>query len=583
MTPPRIVIAGGGTGGHFYPGIAVARELRRRLPEVAVSFAGTARGIESRVVPREGFELDVLRSSGLKGMSVTSLMRGLALLPLSGVDAWTIVSRRRPQLVIGVGGYSSGPVVLVAALRRLPTLLLEQNAVPGFTNRRLAPFVSAAAVTFESTLSYFGRRGFVTGNPVRPEFFDLAAAAPHDGPPRILIFGGSQGAHAINVAMVEAAPRLAAHAGGLAVTHQTGERDLDLVRNGYRDAGLEARVEPFLFAMDREMKEADLVICRAGATTLAELTAAGKPAVLIPLPTAADDHQRRNAEAVAAAGAAELLEQSEMTGATLADRIIGLVTDSARRAAMSGAARGLAKPDAAKAIVDRALELIEPHGAALMLGRTRRIHFVGIGGIGMSGIAELLANLGYEVSGSDAKRSAVTDRLERLGVRVSAGHAAGNVGSADVVVVSSAIKAGNPETTEAMRRQIPVIPRAEMLAELMRLRYGIAIAGAHGKTSTTSMVALVLERAGLDPTAVIGGRLSAFGSNARLGRGDYMVAEADESDRSFSEAIAGDRRDYEHRPRAHGELRQLGGPSTGLYRVCEQGPVLRRRDRLRGR
>jgi UDP-N-acetylmuramate--alanine ligase len=176
-----------------------------------------------------------------------------------------------------------------------------------------------------------------------------------------------------------------------------------------------------------------------------------------------------------------------------------------------------------------------------MLGRTRRIHFVGIGGIGMSGIAELLANLGYEVSGSDAKRSAVTDRLERLGVRVSIGHEAAHVGQADVVVVSSAIKAGNPEAAEAARRQIPVIPRAEMLAELMRLRYGIAIAGAHGKTSTTSMVALVLERAGLDPTAVIGGRLSAFGSNARLGRGDYMVVEADESDRSFlklSPAIA---------------------------------------------
>jgi UDP-N-acetylmuramate--alanine ligase len=168
-----------------------------------------------------------------------------------------------------------------------------------------------------------------------------------------------------------------------------------------------------------------------------------------------------------------------------------------------------------------------------MLGRTQRIHFVGIGGIGMSGIAELLANLGYQVSGSDAKRSSVTDRLERLGVRVQVGHDAANVGAAEVVVVSSAIKSGNPETVEAHRRQIPVIPRAEMLAELMRLRYGIAIAGAHGKTTTTSMVALVLERAGLDPTAVIGGRLSAFGSNARLGRGEHLVAEADESDRSF--------------------------------------------------
>jgi UDP-N-acetylmuramate--alanine ligase len=168
-----------------------------------------------------------------------------------------------------------------------------------------------------------------------------------------------------------------------------------------------------------------------------------------------------------------------------------------------------------------------------VLGKTRRVHFVGVGGIGMSGIAELLANLGYVVSGSDAKRSAVTDRLESLGVTVTAGHAAANVGDADVVVYSSAVRPDNLEVVEARARRIPVIPRAEMLAELMRLRFGIAVAGAHGKTSTTSMIALVLERAGLDPTAVIGGRLSAFGSNARLGRGDYMVAEADESDRSF--------------------------------------------------
>ena len=168
-----------------------------------------------------------------------------------------------------------------------------------------------------------------------------------------------------------------------------------------------------------------------------------------------------------------------------------------------------------------------------MLGKTRRVHLIGIGGIGMSGIAELLANLGYAVSGSDAKRSSVTDRLESLGVKVAAGHAAANVGDADVVVYSSAVRPDNPEVVEARARRVPVIPRAEMLAELMRLRYGIAVAGAHGKTSTTSMIALVLERAGLDPTAVIGGRLSAFGSNARLGRGAYMVAEADESDRSF--------------------------------------------------
>ena len=174
-----------------------------------------------------------------------------------------------------------------------------------------------------------------------------------------------------------------------------------------------------------------------------------------------------------------------------------------------------------------------PSQSKQVLGKTRRVHFVGIGGIGMSGIAELLANLGYVVSGSDEKRSVVTDRLESLGIHVSIGHDASHVGEADVVVISSAVRATNPEVREAARRHIPVIPRAEMLAELMRLRFAIGVAGAHGKTTTTSMIALVLERAGLDPTAVIGGRLSAFGSNARLGRGELMVAEADESDRSF--------------------------------------------------
>src|SRR5918994_5359420 len=203
MTPLRIVIAGGGTGGHLYPGIAVARELLRRRPDSVITFAGTARGIEARVIPREGFELDVLRSAGLKGTRAVALARGLLLLPLGGIDAWRILSRRRPDVVIGVGGYSSGPVVLAAALRRIPTLLMEQNAVPGFTNRTLARVVGAAAVTFESTVTFFGRRGFVAGNPVRPEFLassgtDRQPPVPAGtAPPRILIFGGSQGAHAI--------------------------------------------------------------------------------------------------------------------------------------------------------------------------------------------------------------------------------------------------------------------------------------------------------------------------------------------------------------------------------------------------
>jgi UDP-N-acetylglucosamine--N-acetylmuramyl-(pentapeptide) pyrophosphoryl-undecaprenol N-acetylglucosamine transferase len=370
MKPLRIVIAGGGTGGHLYPGIAVARELLRRRPDAVVTFAGTARGIEARVIPKEGFQLDLLRSAGLKGTSVAARVRGLGLLPLGGADAWRILAGRNPDLVIGVGGYSSGPVVLAAALRGVPTMLLEQNAVPGLTNRLLARFVSAAAVTFESTVTFFGRRGFVAGNPVRPEFLAPAedqtrsrtdhvdAARDLAAQPRILIFGGSQGAHAINMAMVEAAPRLAAHQGGMAITHQTGERDLARVEDAYAQAGVGARVEPFLYEMHREMTAADLVVCRAGATTIAECTAAGKPAVLIPLPTAADDHQRKNAEVLAAAGAAELIEQKDLTGALLADRIIALAGDRPRREAMARAARQLARLDAARVIVDRALELV---------------------------------------------------------------------------------------------------------------------------------------------------------------------------------------------------------------------------------
>jgi UDP-N-acetylglucosamine--N-acetylmuramyl-(pentapeptide) pyrophosphoryl-undecaprenol N-acetylglucosamine transferase len=359
--PLRAVIAGGGTGGHLYPGIAIARELAARRPGSTITFAGTARGIEMKVVPREGFELDLLRIAGLKGRSPLAAIRGVALLPLSFADAWRIITRRSPDVVLGVGGYASGPVVMLAALRGVPTLVAEQNAVPGMTNRLLGRVVSAAAVTFESTVSFFGRRGFVAGNPVRPEFLEGddgvgGYEGARDDRARVLIFGGSQGAHAINVAMVEAAPRLAA-AGGMDITHQTGERDVDMVRNGYRAAGLTARVEPFLYAMAGEMKSADVVVSRAGATTIAELAAVGRAAILVPLPTAADDHQKKNAEVLVRAGAAELIEQKDLTGALLADRLLALASNTRRRHEMSEAARRMARPDAAKRIVDRVLEL----------------------------------------------------------------------------------------------------------------------------------------------------------------------------------------------------------------------------------
>jgi UDP-N-acetylglucosamine--N-acetylmuramyl-(pentapeptide) pyrophosphoryl-undecaprenol N-acetylglucosamine transferase len=369
---PRILIAGGGTGGHLYPGIAVAKELLSRYPNAQITFAGTARGIEARVIPREGFGLDLIRSSGLKGKSLTTAIRGAVIAPVSLIDAWSIVSQRKPDLVIGVGGYSSGPVVLVAWLRGVPTMVLEQNAVPGLTNRLLSRFVRAAAVTFDSTKAFFGEKGFVSGNPVRAEFvadapevrpkpdttFPTEAKGDEPSGVQVLVFGGSQGAHAINLAMVEAAAELAAGSPRLRLAHQTGERDVEMVRAAYAAAGIQADVQPFFYDMGRRVGAADLIICRAGATTIAEISAAAKPAILIPLPTATDDHQRRNAEALAAAGAAEVLLQSEATGSVLAGRIKQLAVDAQRRARLSAQARKFARPDAAKVIADRAMELM---------------------------------------------------------------------------------------------------------------------------------------------------------------------------------------------------------------------------------
>ncbi len=356
----RVVIAGGGTGGHLFPGIAVAREIRRRRPDAEIVFAGTAQGIEARVLPLEGYALDLVRIGGVKGKSLMARARGVSLVPFGLVDAWRIVSDRRPHLVIGVGGYSAGPVVLVAALRGIPTMLLEQNAVPGLTNRLLAPFVRAAAVSFETTVQFFRAKAFVSGNPVRPEFLTMVAknAQQDTSGTRLLVFGGSQGAHAINLAMIDAARELVDRVPGLRLTHQTGVRDLDLVQAAYRTVGLNADVAPFFDDLALRLVESDLVVCRAGATTLAEITAAGKPAILIPLPTATDDHQRKNAEGLAAAGAASVLIQSEMTGHELADRVARLVADDGARKRMSVAARAMGRPDAAAAIVDRALELV---------------------------------------------------------------------------------------------------------------------------------------------------------------------------------------------------------------------------------
>ncbi len=348
----KVLIAAGGTGGHIYPGIAVAKEIVRRDAESEVLFVGTARGLEIRIVPENGFQLSLINSTGLKNVGIVGKLKGLSVLPKSFVEARKIIRQFRPHVVVGAGGYVSGPVLLMAAIMGVPTLVMDSNALPGFTNRQLARFVEKAALTFEEALPFFGKKGVVTGNPVRNEFFDVPPKKRADES-HILIFGGSQGARAINTAMVEALPHLAGFEEKLTITHQTGEADFENVKGAYSASQFAlADVRPFISDIFVEFGRSDLIICRAGATTCAEVSAAGKAAIMVPLPTAADDHQRKNAEALVKAGAARMILQSELTGESLANSIKELIAAPEEITEMESAARKLGRPDAASVTVD---------------------------------------------------------------------------------------------------------------------------------------------------------------------------------------------------------------------------------------
>jgi UDP-N-acetylglucosamine--N-acetylmuramyl-(pentapeptide) pyrophosphoryl-undecaprenol N-acetylglucosamine transferase len=353
----RVLIAAGGTGGHIYPGIAVAKELMRRDPQAVVRFVGTARGLENKLVPQAGFELSIIESAGLKNVGTVARVRGLLLLPKSFLAARSLIKAFRPDVVIGAGGYVSGPVLLTAALLRLPTLVMESNALPGWTNRVLARFVDKAAVSFDEAVPFFRGKAVVTGNPVRREFFEIGPRLRHGKEFSLLVFGGSQGARAINQAMVAALPKLESLKQVLRITHQTGEADFATVDSGYAAANWseQAEVRKYIDNMVDAFADADLIICRAGATTTAELIAAGKASLMVPFPLAADDHQRKNAEAIATAGAGRMILQRELTGARLADEILSLAGAPERVSEMEVAARKLARGDAAAAVV----ELIE--------------------------------------------------------------------------------------------------------------------------------------------------------------------------------------------------------------------------------
>ncbi len=363
-----IVIAAGGTGGHLYPAVALAREFLRQVPATRLLFVGTARGIEAKVLAHEGFELALIAAQPVMGRGLVKAAGALLTLPLGLWQSQRLLRERGASLVLGVGGYTSPPVLLAARLLGVPRVILEPNAYPGMANKVLGPIADLVFVTFLEAAGHFSpAKVRVTGMPVRRDFFEGAHPeasdrAPHASRPQgrqtLLVFGGSQGARALNDAMIGALPKWAALRGQVAIVHQAGEPDHGRVKAAYEAAGVAAEVAPFLFEMPKALRAADLVVSRAGAMTLAELAVCGKPAILVPLPQAIHQHQAHNARVVAEAGGAVVLPQQELTGARLAQEVTALLGDPERLRVMGERSRALGKTDAADVIVRECLKLI---------------------------------------------------------------------------------------------------------------------------------------------------------------------------------------------------------------------------------
>jgi UDP-N-acetylglucosamine--N-acetylmuramyl-(pentapeptide) pyrophosphoryl-undecaprenol N-acetylglucosamine transferase len=362
--PLNIVIAGGGTGGHLFPGIAIAREFISRNPESRVLFVSTGRTLELDILARAGFPHRRIRAEGIKGRGLFAKMRALAKIPGSIWGALGVIREFTPDLVVGVGGYSSGPVVAAARLCGVRCVLQEQNILPGITNRILSRWVDRIYVSFEDTRFKETRAAVIlTGNPVRKEILEAAAdtggsrGGEKKRPFSLLVLGGSQGAHGINQVMADAAKHLG-DVGPFHVVHQTGLQDEERIRTTYGEQGISAEVRAFYDDMPEQYRNADLIVCRAGATTVAEISAVGKPAIFIPFPHAADNHQELNARTLVAAGAAEIILEKELDGAFLADRIRWLAGHPEALKEIEGPARRMGRPNAAADIVDDCYELL---------------------------------------------------------------------------------------------------------------------------------------------------------------------------------------------------------------------------------
>ena len=359
----QVIIAAGGTGGHLYPGVAIAREFERQLEAVQIAFVGTKRGLETKVMPREGYELVTIEARGIMGKGLIGGIWGLA-------QCLALCRARRPDLVIGIGGYTSPPLIAAAFLLGIKRAIVEPNAYPGMANRVLSPLAHIVFTSFAEALPFFELgKARVVGTPIRRAFLGevpfTEVARPDAHGPLLLVLGGSQGARSINRAMTGAFPTLAQSQSGLRLIHQTGERDCEEVRTAYRAALRKLgpsvaapEVAPFLFDMPRAMKQADLIVSRAGATTVAEITACGKPAILIPFPHAIHGHQERNARVLEQAGAAQVILDQSLNGEMLAQVVSAILDNRPRRAEMGRYSQSLGQPEAADRIVDACRELV---------------------------------------------------------------------------------------------------------------------------------------------------------------------------------------------------------------------------------
>lgn len=351
----RAIIAGGGTGGHVIPALAIAHELKASY-DCEVCFVGTARGIETRLVPAAGFDLQLIEVGQLNRVSLATRLKTATSLPRSIFAAMRILKQFKPDVVIGVGGYASGPAMLAAVLKRIPTLIFEPNVVPGFANRMVARYASTAAVHFEETGRWF-RKFEVTGVPVRHRFFEVPNGAKNLRH-TMLVFGGSQGARAINRVVAESVETLVQKMPGIHIIHQTGERDFPQIAKQYETASIAVEASPFIDDMAGVFSSVDLIVCRSGASTVAEIAAAGKPAIFIPLPTAADDHQRRNAEVLVKHDAAVMIPESELTKERFVETVLSIIDNPERLSQIGSNARKLSHPDAAGKIARMAAELV---------------------------------------------------------------------------------------------------------------------------------------------------------------------------------------------------------------------------------